>query len=85
MQRSRNHSFKALQGDFMNDDDDDDDDDDVNAKCSWLCPFEVWSPQPLHGVTCHKGGLGPWFEFDWTGRPNHSRAARHGKQPTGNA
>ncbi|GMN43164.1 hypothetical protein TIFTF001_012381 [Ficus carica] len=19
--------------------------------------------------TCHEGGFGPWFEFDWTGRP----------------
>ncbi|GMN62607.1 hypothetical protein TIFTF001_031693 [Ficus carica] len=26
-------------------------------------------------------GFGPWFELDWTGRPNHSMAARHGKQP----
>ena len=28
--------------------------------------------------TCHKGEFGPWFELDWTGRPNHSMAARHG-------
>ncbi|GMN45040.1 hypothetical protein TIFTF001_014224 [Ficus carica] len=34
--------------------------------------------------TCREGGFGPWFELDWTGRPNHSMAARHGKQPTGN-
>ncbi|GMN62556.1 hypothetical protein TIFTF001_031623 [Ficus carica] len=27
--------------------------------------------------TYHKGGFGPWFELDWTGRPNHSMAARH--------
>ncbi|GMN25663.1 hypothetical protein TIFTF001_040760 [Ficus carica] len=27
--------------------------------------------------TCHKGGFGPWFELDWTGRPNHAIAARH--------
>ncbi|GMN58733.1 hypothetical protein TIFTF001_027831 [Ficus carica] len=27
--------------------------------------------------TCQEGGLGPWFELDWTGRPNHSMAARH--------
>ncbi|GMN63344.1 hypothetical protein TIFTF001_032414 [Ficus carica] len=27
--------------------------------------------------TCHEGGFGPWFELDWTGRPNHSMAARH--------
>ncbi|GMN47468.1 hypothetical protein TIFTF001_016656 [Ficus carica] len=35
--------------------------------------------------TCHKDGFGPWFEIDWTDRPNHSIAASHGKQPTGNA
>ncbi|GMN64113.1 hypothetical protein TIFTF001_033179 [Ficus carica] len=34
--------------------------------------------------TCHEGGFGPWFELDWTGRPNHSMATRHGKQPTDN-
>ncbi|GMN54147.1 hypothetical protein TIFTF001_023280 [Ficus carica] len=34
--------------------------------------------------TCHEGGFGSWFEFDWTSRPNHSVAAHHGKQPTGN-
>ena len=22
--------------------------------------------------------FGPWFELDWTGRPNHSMAACHG-------
>ncbi|GMN26352.1 hypothetical protein TIFTF001_051510 [Ficus carica] len=27
---------------------------------------------------CHEGGFGPWFDLDWTGRPNHSMAARHG-------
>ena len=26
--------------------------------------------------TCHEGGFGP-CELDWTGRPNHSMAARH--------
>ncbi|GMN58693.1 hypothetical protein TIFTF001_027805 [Ficus carica] len=35
-------------------------------------------------LTCHEGGFGPWSELDWTGRPNHCMAARHGKQPTGN-
>ncbi|GMN63712.1 hypothetical protein TIFTF001_032792 [Ficus carica] len=34
--------------------------------------------------TCHEGGFGPWFELDWTGRPNHSMAARHGKQHVSN-
>ncbi|GMN31608.1 hypothetical protein TIFTF001_048105 [Ficus carica] len=34
--------------------------------------------------TCHESRFGPWFELDWTGRPNHSMAARHGKQPIGN-
>ncbi|GMN58145.1 hypothetical protein TIFTF001_027237 [Ficus carica] len=32
----------------------------------------------------HEGEFGPWFELDWAGRPNHSMAARHSKQPTGN-
>ncbi|GMN67464.1 hypothetical protein TIFTF001_036527 [Ficus carica] len=27
--------------------------------------------------TCHKSGFGPWFELDWTGRPNHSMAVCH--------
>ncbi|GMN61423.1 hypothetical protein TIFTF001_030499 [Ficus carica] len=27
--------------------------------------------------TCQEGGFGPWFELDWTGRSNHSMAARH--------
>ncbi|GMN54151.1 hypothetical protein TIFTF001_023286 [Ficus carica] len=35
-------------------------------------------------LTYHEGGFGLWFELDWTGRPNHSMAARHGKQPIGN-
>ncbi|GMN56036.1 hypothetical protein TIFTF001_025159 [Ficus carica] len=39
------------------------------------------SKLPCVVPTCHKGGFGPWFELDWTGRPNHSMAARHGKQP----
>ncbi|GMN63739.1 hypothetical protein TIFTF001_032816 [Ficus carica] len=34
--------------------------------------------------TCYEGGFGQWFELDWTGCRNHSMAARHGKQPTGN-
>ncbi|GMN65954.1 hypothetical protein TIFTF001_035032 [Ficus carica] len=34
--------------------------------------------------TCHKGGFGPWFELDWTGHPNHSMTAHHGKQPIDN-
>ncbi|GMN39695.1 hypothetical protein TIFTF001_008932 [Ficus carica] len=33
--------------------------------------------------TYHKGEFGPWFELDWTGHPNHSMNARHGKQSTG--
>ncbi|GMN69216.1 hypothetical protein TIFTF001_038267 [Ficus carica] len=28
--------------------------------------------------TCLQVKFGPWFELDWTGRPNHSMAARHG-------
>ncbi|GMN63678.1 hypothetical protein TIFTF001_032756 [Ficus carica] len=35
--------------------------------------------------TCHEGRSGLWFELDLTGSPNHFMAARHGKQPTGNA
>ncbi|GMN51973.1 hypothetical protein TIFTF001_021110 [Ficus carica] len=27
--------------------------------------------------TCHEGGFDPWFELDWTSRPNHSMAVRH--------
>ncbi|GMN63823.1 hypothetical protein TIFTF001_032883 [Ficus carica] len=27
--------------------------------------------------TCLQVRFGPWFELDWTGRPNHSIAARH--------
>ncbi|GMN58351.1 hypothetical protein TIFTF001_027447 [Ficus carica] len=27
--------------------------------------------------TCHEGRFGPWFELDWTGRPNQSMATRH--------
>ncbi|GMN70503.1 hypothetical protein TIFTF001_039544 [Ficus carica] len=34
--------------------------------------------------TYHEGEFGPWFELDWTGHPNHSMVARHGKQPIGN-
>ncbi|GMN53980.1 hypothetical protein TIFTF001_023114 [Ficus carica] len=30
--------------------------------------------------TCHEGGFGPWFELDWTGRPNHSMALCHACQ-----
>ncbi|GMN70119.1 hypothetical protein TIFTF001_039163 [Ficus carica] len=42
------------------------------------------SKLPCVVPTCHKGGFGPWFELDWTGRPNHSMVARHGKQPVSN-
>ncbi|GMN26825.1 hypothetical protein TIFTF001_044049 [Ficus carica] len=35
------------------------------------------SKLPCVVPTCHEGGFGPWFELDWTGRPNHSMAARH--------
>ncbi|GMN64971.1 hypothetical protein TIFTF001_034050 [Ficus carica] len=40
------------------------------------------SKLPCVVPTCHEGRFGPWFELDWTGRPNPSIAARHGKQPT---
>ncbi|GMN27927.1 hypothetical protein TIFTF001_049408 [Ficus carica] len=30
--------------------------------------------------TCHESEFGPWFELDWSGRPNHSMAARHACQ-----
>ncbi|GMN67654.1 hypothetical protein TIFTF001_036714 [Ficus carica] len=42
------------------------------------------SKLPRVAPTYHEGGFGPWFELDWTGRPNYSKAARHGKQPISN-
>ncbi|GMN46074.1 hypothetical protein TIFTF001_015265 [Ficus carica] len=42
------------------------------------------SKLPCVVPTCNEGGFGPWFELDWTGRPNYSMAACHGKQPIGN-
>ncbi|GMN62533.1 hypothetical protein TIFTF001_031622 [Ficus carica] len=39
-----------------------------------------WLPEPLHVKR-----FGSWFKLDWTGRPNHSMAIHHGKQPTDNA
>ncbi|GMN57659.1 hypothetical protein TIFTF001_026771 [Ficus carica] len=35
------------------------------------------SKLPCVVPTCHKGEFGLWFELDWTGRPNHSMAARY--------
>ncbi|GMN60625.1 hypothetical protein TIFTF001_029717 [Ficus carica] len=36
------------------------------------------SKLPCIVPTCDEGGFDPWFELDWTGRPNHCMAARHG-------
>ncbi|GMN22917.1 hypothetical protein TIFTF001_047507, partial [Ficus carica] len=38
---------------------------------------KIASKLPHVVPTCHEGGFGPWFELDWTGRPNHYMAARH--------